>query len=72
MQHDELPQQEVPSQEEVAMQHDELPQQEVPSQEEGCKINIGTPGKIVVHRSIMELCRTRNMLEFNLSEEGAV
>ena len=26
--------QEVPSQEEVAMQHDELPQQEVPSQEE--------------------------------------
>ena len=48
----------------VAMQNKELTQQEVPSQEEVTMLNqIGTLGVIVMPRTIMELCRTLNILE---------
>ena len=51
--------------EEVAMQNEELTQQEVPSQEEVTMLynQIGTLRVIVMPWTIMELCRTLNILE---------
>ena len=56
----------------VAMQNEELTQQEVPSQEEVTMLNqIGTLGVIVVPRTIMELCRTLNILESYTFRRGS-
>ena len=58
--------------EEVAMQNEELTQQEVPSQEEVAMQNQNRyPRRNRVPRTIMELCRTLNILESQPFRRGS-
>ena len=71
VQNGELPQQEVPMLEEVAMQNEELTQQEVPSQEEVAMQNQNRYPRRNRRRTIMELCRTLNILESQPFRRGS-
>ena len=72
VQNGELPQQEVPMLQDMALQNEELTQQESHCKKRWpCKIKIGTLGVIVVPRTIMELCRTLNILESQTFRRGS-